>query len=105
IERHHHVLPTPPPVERLHIFHLLRRYLPLCPGVGVPAFRDLLPMLPAIITSDEPAEIRAIWGTTVNLAETMKLFRDFLKGFKPKYRVAYSRSLGLPTKPFSNPAD
>ena len=48
--------------------------------------------------SDEPDEIRAIWGTTVNLAETMKLFRDFLKGFKPKYRVAYDRSLALPTR-------
>jgi DNA replication licensing factor MCM4 len=56
-------------------------------------------------TSDEPDEIRAIWGTTVNLAETMKLFRDFLKGFKPKYRMAHSRSLNIPTKPLSNPAD
>lgn len=57
------------------------------------------------MTSDEPDEIRAIWGTTVNLTETMRLFRDFLKGFKPKYRTAHSRSLNLPTKAFSNPAD
>ncbi|KAJ7507506.1 cell division control protein 54 [Mycena galericulata] len=57
------------------------------------------------LTSDEPDEIRAIWGTTVNLSETMKLFRDFLKGFKPKYRAAHSRSLNIPTRPFSNPAD
>ncbi|KAJ7638546.1 cell division control protein 54 [Roridomyces roridus] len=56
-------------------------------------------------TSDEPDEIRAIWGTTVNLTETMKLFREFLKGFKPKYRQAYSRSLNIPVKPFANPAD
>ncbi|KAJ7774278.1 cell division control protein 54 [Mycena maculata] len=57
------------------------------------------------VTSDEPDEIRAIWGTTVNLSETMKLFRDFLKGFKPKYRAAHSRSLNIPTRAFANPAD
>ncbi|KAG5639766.1 hypothetical protein H0H81_000046 [Sphagnurus paluster] len=55
--------------------------------------------------TDEPDEIRAIWGTTVNLAETMKLFREFLKGFKPKYRVAHDRELGLPTRAFSNPEE
>ncbi|KAJ7068042.1 cell division control protein 54 [Mycena amicta] len=57
------------------------------------------------VTSDGPDEIRAIWGTTVNLSETMKLFREFLRGFKPKYRHAYSRALNIPTKPFANPAD
>ena len=55
-------------------------------------------------TEDEPDEIRAIWGTTVNLADTMKAFREFIKGFKPKYRVAHDRSLGLPTKVASSPA-
>lgn len=35
----------------------------------------------------------------------MKLFRDFLKGFKPKYRAAHSRSLNIPTRAFSKPAD
>ncbi|KAF8186431.1 hypothetical protein BJ912DRAFT_1043153 [Pholiota molesta] len=53
--------------------------------------------------SDEPDEIRAIWGTTVNLAETMKVFRDFFKGFKPKYRVMYDRERGLRTRAFSSP--
>ena len=53
--------------------------------------------------SDEPDEIRAIWGTTVNLADTMKMFREFLKGFKVKYRVAYNRELGLPTRVFATP--
>ncbi|EIW79689.1 MCM-domain-containing protein [Coniophora puteana RWD-64-598 SS2] len=47
-----------------------------------------------VAPSDEPDEIRAIWGTTVNLAETMKLFRDFLAGFKPKYRAAHDRETG-----------
>ncbi|KAG5642091.1 hypothetical protein DXG03_003615 [Asterophora parasitica] len=55
--------------------------------------------------SDEPDEIRAIWGTTVNLAETMKLFREFLKGFKPKYRAAHDRELGLQTRVFSSPEE
>lgn len=55
--------------------------------------------------SDEPDEIRAIWGTTVNLAETMKIFRDFLKGFKPKYRVAHDRELGLRTRVFAAPEE
>lgn len=51
--------------------------------------------------SDEPDEIRAIWGTTVNLAETMKLFREFLRGFKIKYRVAYNRDVGLSSPPIT----
>ncbi|KAH9996351.1 MCM2/3/5 family-domain-containing protein [Russula vinacea] len=59
---------------------------------------------PAQGTEDEPDEIRAIWGTTVNLADTMKAFREFVKGFKPKYRVAHDRSLGLPTKVAPSPA-
>lgn len=59
---------------------------------------------PAQATEDEPDEIRAIWGTTVNLADTMKGFRDFIKGFKPKYRIAHDRSLGLPTKAAASPA-
>ncbi|KAG5735126.1 DNA replication licensing factor mcm4 [Termitomyces sp. T112] len=55
--------------------------------------------------SDEPDEIRAIWGTTVNLAETMKLFREFLKGFKPKYRVAHDREHGVHTRAFATPEE
>ncbi|KAG1814176.1 MCM-domain-containing protein [Suillus variegatus] len=51
--------------------------------------------------SDEPDEIRAIWGTTVNLAETMKLFRDFLRGFKPKYRAIHDRQENLRTRAFA----
>jgi DNA replication licensing factor MCM4 len=55
--------------------------------------------------SDEPDEIRAVWGTTVNLTETMKLFRDFLKGFKPKYCVVADRSRDLRTRTFASPND
>ncbi|KAL5478394.1 CDC54 [Sanghuangporus weigelae] len=51
----------------------------------------------------EPDEIRAIWGTNVNLAQTMQMFRDFLRGFKPKYRVAHDRARGVQTRPFTSP--
>lgn len=57
------------------------------------------------VESDEPAEIRAIWGTTVNLAETMKTFREFMLGFKRKYRVAYDRERGTRTRALMNPQE
>ncbi|WWC92525.1 uncharacterized protein L201_007484 [Kwoniella dendrophila CBS 6074] len=31
-----------------------------------------------------------IWGTTISLQESMNLFRNFLRGFKPKYRGVYN---------------
>jgi len=49
---------------------------------------------PAAPSEDEPDEIRAIWGTTVNLGETMKTFREFLRGFKIKYRINHDREQG-----------
>lgn len=62
-------------------------------------------LLSAAEPSPEPDEIRAIWGTNVNITQTMRLFRDFLRGFKPKYRVAYDRARGVPTRPFSSPEE
>jgi DNA replication licensing factor MCM4 len=35
----------------------------------------------------------------------MKIFRDFLKGFKPKYRAAHDRELGLPMRAFATPEE
>ncbi|KAH9474787.1 DNA replication licensing factor mcm4 [Psilocybe cubensis] len=69
------------------------------PGSSAPNLSVQAPM------TDEPDEIRAIWGTTVNLAETMKAFRDFFKGFKPKYRISHDRDLGLKTRVLSTPAE
>ncbi|OBZ76230.1 DNA replication licensing factor mcm4 [Grifola frondosa] len=60
---------------------------------------------PAVPSEDEPDEIRAIWGTTVNLGETMKTFREFLRGFKTKYRVAYDRERGFRTRILATPAE
>jgi DNA replication licensing factor MCM4 len=35
----------------------------------------------------------------------MKLFRDFLRGFKPKYRIAHDRALRLRTRALSSPEE
>jgi DNA replication licensing factor MCM4 len=43
----------------------------------------------------EPDEMRAIWGTNVSLGETMKLFHEFIRGFKAKYRAAYDKEHGM----------
>ncbi|KAL0946225.1 hypothetical protein HGRIS_012484 [Hohenbuehelia grisea] len=72
--------------------------------LDIPTSSGLGPQLSApAAPSDEPDEIRAIWGTTVNLSETMKLFRDFLRGFKPKYRLAYDREQNIPTRVHATP--
>ena len=57
------------------------------------------------VESEEPAEIRAIWGTTVNLAEVMKLIHDFFLRFKIKYRVAYDREHGLHFRVLATPEE
>ncbi|KAJ3921144.1 cell division control protein 54 [Lentinula edodes] len=55
--------------------------------------------------SEEPDEIRAIWGTTVNINQTIQLFTDFLKNFKIKYRIAYNRENRLPTSALATPEE
>ncbi|KAI0031512.1 MCM2/3/5 family-domain-containing protein [Vararia minispora EC-137] len=54
---------------------------------------------------EEPDELRAIWGTTVNINATMNSFKEFLKGFKPKYRIAHDRAQGLPTRASASPEE
>ncbi|KAL1748262.1 MCM2/3/5 family-domain-containing protein [Schizophyllum fasciatum] len=74
-------------------------------GLDVPMSSNAnLSALPAA-QSDEPDQIRAIWGTTVSLTETMRIFREFLHGFKPKYRTAYDREQGLATAPQTSPEE
>ncbi|WVQ63505.1 uncharacterized protein L199_001658 [Kwoniella botswanensis] len=41
----------------------------------------------------EGGMVKYIWGTTISLQESMNLFRDFLRGFKPKYRALYNSNL------------
>ncbi|PCH37479.1 MCM-domain-containing protein [Wolfiporia cocos MD-104 SS10] len=61
------------------------------------------PLSAPTVPSDEPDEIRAIWGTTVNINETMQTFRGFLLDFKVKYRVAYDRERGVRTRVMATP--
>jgi hypothetical protein len=66
---------------------------------------SLIPLsAPVQPTEDKPNEIHMIQGTTVNLADMMKAFWEFIKGFKPKYSGRHDRMLGLPTKAMPSPA-
>ncbi|TIB83170.1 MCM-domain-containing protein [Wallemia mellicola] len=49
--------------------------------------------------TDEHGMMRVIWGTNVQISDSMAAFRAFLRGFKTKYRRAYEREQGnqLPT--------
>ena len=42
---------------------------------------------------DDQGLVKFIWGTTVKIQETMNLFTNFLRNFKPKYRGAYNTQL------------
>lgn len=44
-------------------------------------------------TADDATDGKFIWGTTIALQESMNLFTDFLRNFKPKYRAAYNKVL------------
>lgn len=54
---------------------------------------------------DDTGETKAIWGTSVNVMEVMQAFREFLRGFKVKYRIAYDRERGLRTRVLSSPEE
>lgn len=49
--------------------------------------------------TDETGMLRVIWGTNVQIGDSMAAFRAFLRGFKTKYRRAFEREQGrdLPT--------
>ncbi|KAH8101679.1 MCM-domain-containing protein [Cristinia sonorae] len=55
--------------------------------------------------SDDANEIRAIWGTTVSIGETMRSFKEFLRGFKIKYRIAYDRERNVRTRTLASPEE
>ncbi|KAL0565914.1 MCM DNA helicase complex subunit [Marasmius crinis-equi] len=62
-------------------------------GLDMPASSAApgVPLFAAPAPSDEPDEIRAIWGTMINLNDITRIFKQFIQSFKPKYRVAYER--------------
>jgi DNA replication licensing factor MCM4 len=39
---------------------------------------------------DADGLVRYIWGTNIHIQESMNDFREFLRGFKPKYRAKYN---------------
>jgi DNA replication licensing factor MCM4 len=39
---------------------------------------------------DDNGLVRYIWGTNIHIQESMNDFREFLRGFKPKYRAKYN---------------
>ncbi|OXH22490.1 minichromosome maintenance protein 4 (cell division control protein 54) [Cryptococcus neoformans] len=67
-------------------------------GFGTPrVLGSAAPTLSAVAQSQVGADgddidgmVKFIWGTTISLQESMNLFRDFLRGFKPKYRAVYN---------------
>ncbi|CAO1616067.1 unnamed protein product [Sympodiomycopsis kandeliae] len=44
-------------------------------------------------------EQKVIWGTAVSIGETMTMFRNFLRGFRLKYRWAYQKQTQTETVP------
>ncbi|WWC72768.1 uncharacterized protein I206_106732 [Kwoniella pini CBS 10737] len=42
---------------------------------------------------DEGGIVKFIWGTTISLQQSMNMFRDFLRGFKIKYRTIYNSEI------------
>lgn len=64
-----------------------------------------VPAVPSDDDDDDAGEIKAIWGTNVNINETMRVFREFMRGFKVKYRIAYDRERGRRTRVLSSPEE
>ena len=105
----------------------LRRFRPFgerAPGAGGPssalgssqphsdAPSDTLSLSQQAPTSEagavsQEAVSKVIWGTNVSIGETMQLFRNFLRGFRLKYRWAHAKKLGqpLPASATLNPAE
>lgn len=62
------------------------------PGSSEPASQHLLS---SQAPQPEPETQTVIWGTLVSLQESMQSFRQFLTGFKKKYRLAFDLKISL----------
>ena len=60
------------------------------PPPATPGAPTLSAATPSADPSADGGMVKFIWGTTISLQESMNDFRDFLRGFKPKYRAAYN---------------
>ncbi|KAI1792411.1 MCM-domain-containing protein [Ganoderma leucocontextum] len=75
--------------------------------LSIPASAALDLSVPAVPSDDEDdsGAIQAIWGTNISVHETMRAFREFMRGFKVKYRISYDRERGVHTRVLSSPEE
>ncbi|WVF67840.1 hypothetical protein IAT40_002601 [Kwoniella sp. CBS 6097] len=59
-------------------------------GSSAPTLSAMAPSQDGAEGGDDGGMVKFIWGTTISLQESMNLFREFLRGFKPKYRANYN---------------
>ncbi|OCF45555.1 minichromosome maintenance protein 4 (cell division control protein 54) [Kwoniella heveanensis CBS 569] len=59
-------------------------------GSSAPTLSAMAPSQDGAEGEEDGGMVKFIWGTTISLQESMNLFRDFLRGFKPKYRANYN---------------
>ncbi|CAD6893383.1 unnamed protein product [Tilletia controversa] len=57
------------------------------------------------VEANAQAVNRVVWGTHVSISESMQTFRNFLRGFRIKYRWVYMRKHGMPIPSHLNRAD
>ncbi|EJF61824.1 MCM-domain-containing protein [Dichomitus squalens LYAD-421 SS1] len=67
-------------------------------------FNLSVPIVPSE-DDDDTGAVKAIWGTNVSVQETMRTFREFMRGFKIKYRIAHDRERGIRTRVLSSPEE
>ncbi|KAG8898440.1 hypothetical protein FRB99_007434, partial [Tulasnella sp. 403] len=63
------------------------------------------PVLSVITPSDGPEVTRVLWGTSVNVQDSLSAFMDFLRNFKVKYRRAFDRTTNASIQVMSDPAE
>ncbi|KAE8231560.1 hypothetical protein CF326_g3420 [Tilletia indica] len=57
------------------------------------------------VEANAQAVNRVVWGTHVSISESMQTFRNFLRGFRIKYRWVYMRKHGMPIPSHLSRAD
>lgn len=63
---------------------------PTTPRAHIPTLSAADPSQDDAGAQDDNGLVRYIWGTNIHIQESMNDFRQFLRGFKPKYRANYN---------------
>jgi len=63
---------------------------PTTPRAHIPTLSAAEPSNDDGGNADDGGLVRYIWGTNIHIQESMNDFREFLRGFKPKYRAKYN---------------